>query len=127
MQLLALVGVKLLLQPFVENALWHGLMQIEKDPRLIVRIYTVDNELNIEVDDNGIGYKKSISHKKNDHKSLGLKIAQERIEHYNKQHESKLGFTIIDKSDIESKTGTIARITITESPMETNNGSVGNN
>lgn len=105
----------LFLQPFVENALWHGLMQIEKDAHLIVRVYTVDNELNIEVDDNGIGYKKSIAHKKNGHKSLGLKIAQERIEHYNKQHESKLGFTIIDKSDVGSKTGTIARITLTKS------------
>lgn len=102
----------LLLQPFVENALWHGLMQIEKNARLLVRIYENSNGLIIEIDDNGIGYNKSVTSKKNEHKSLGLKIAKERIEHYNQRLNFYLVYTIIDKSDIQKGEGTIARITL---------------
>ena len=102
----------LLLQPFVENALWHGLMQIEKNACLIVRIYKNTNGLTIEVDDNGIGYEKSISIKNNGHKSLGLKIVKERIEHYNQRQNFHLDYSIIDKSNIQKGNGTISRITL---------------
>lgn len=100
----------LLLQPFVENALWHGLMQKEKNALMIIRIYESKNELIIEIDDNGIGYKKSISMKKEGHKSLGLNIVKERIEHYNKQQKFNLEYKIFDKSEFSEENGTIARL-----------------
>ena len=100
----------LLLQPFVENALWHGLMQVEKDARLIIRVYADTGGLIIEIDDNGIGYNKSISTKKEGHQSLGLKIVQERIEHYNQSQQFEINYTITDKSDTGNKNGTIVRI-----------------
>jgi len=100
----------LLLQPFVENALWHGLMQVEKDARLIIRVYADTGGLIIEIDDNGIGYNKSISTKKEGHQSLGLKIVQERIEHYNQSQQFEINYTITDKSDTGNINGTIVRI-----------------
>lgn len=100
----------LLLQPFVENALWHGLMQVEKDARLIIRVYADAGGLIIEIDDNGIGYNKSMSTKKEGHQSLGLKIVQERIEHYNQSQQFEINYTITDKSDTGNKNGTIVRI-----------------
>lgn len=102
----------LLLQPLVENALWHGLMQVEKNALLVVRVYENTNGLIIEVDDNGIGYKKSVSMKKNGHKSLGLKIVKERIDHYNQRQKFNLDYTIIDKSEIGEENGTIARLAL---------------
>ena len=94
----------------MENALWHGLMQVEKDARLIIRVYADTGGLIIEIDDNGIGYNKSMSTKKEGHQSLGLKIVQERIEHYNQSQQFEINYTITDKSDTGNKNGTIVRI-----------------
>lgn len=104
----------LLLQPFVENALWHGLMQIRKDARLIIKVSSAKGNLCIEIDDNGPGYKKNIMKKKNGHTSLGLKIVQERIEHYNQTQNFNLNYTLIDKSEISEESGTLVRIVLNQ-------------
>ena len=45
----------LLLQPFVENAIWHGLMH-KKENGLVTISFTVENDiLHCSVTDNGIG------------------------------------------------------------------------
>ncbi|MGL5892185.1 MAG: LamG-like jellyroll fold domain-containing protein, partial [Bacteroidia bacterium] len=47
-------------QPFIENAIWHGLSPVanERYPVLKIRIYTLDEYLFIEIEDNGAGRNK---------------------------------------------------------------------
>ena len=48
----------LLIQPYIENAVWHGLRIKEGEKKLWIRFFIKSNKLNIEVEDNGIGRKK---------------------------------------------------------------------
>ena len=71
----------MLTQPFIENAVEHGMRQIEKDG-LIQVIYKIEEkDLIITVIDNGKGMSEEISSK---HKSLATKITKERIENISK-------------------------------------------
>ncbi len=72
----------LLVQPFVENAVWHGLMHKEERGSLSIRIRVKDDLLTCIVRDNGVGRRragmlKSKSAEK--HKSMGLQITAERM------------------------------------------------
>jgi sensor histidine kinase YesM len=50
---------KLSIQPLVENAIYHGVSQIEEPGIIVVRIYEHSNQIRIEVEDNGVGYEVS--------------------------------------------------------------------
>jgi LytS/YehU family sensor histidine kinase len=69
----------MLVQPFVENALWHGLAHKEGEKSLVVRFHEWQNQLVCEVEDNGIGRNKAqlFSHK--NHQSVGMKNTSERL------------------------------------------------
>jgi LytS/YehU family sensor histidine kinase len=72
----------LILQPYVENAIWHGLMHKEEKGQLNIEVLQVDDHLYFKVIDNGIGRKKSseiASKSASKHKSMGLKITAHRI------------------------------------------------
>ncbi|MEM7163064.1 MAG: two-component regulator propeller domain-containing protein [Bacteroidota bacterium] len=74
----------LLLQPFVENAIWHGLLHLkERKGRLTMDIEEKDAQLEIRIVDNGIGRVKSKEMKSKNaikKKSMGLKINSERLQ-----------------------------------------------
>ncbi len=73
----------LLIQPFVENAILHGLMHADHAGKISIGISTTKNDLIIIVKDNGIGRAKAAGIKPvsgRSHKSLGLKVTNERIE-----------------------------------------------
>ncbi|MBL7941546.1 MAG: histidine kinase, partial [Flavobacteriales bacterium] len=75
----------MLIQPFVENALWHGLMHKPSDRKLVIRFYPVSDDVFIcEVEDNGIGRKKAgeIKAERNktiSHESKGINISTDRL------------------------------------------------
>ncbi|MFI5152344.1 MAG: sensor histidine kinase [Chitinophagales bacterium] len=78
----AIIVPPLIIQPFVENAIWHGLMHKEEKGQLDIEIWQEGEYLLIKVMDNGIGRKQSqllASKSATRHKSMGLKIAAERI------------------------------------------------
>ncbi len=91
----------LLLQPFIENAIWHGLLPSKRETKqVLINILTGDDEITISIDDNGVGRKKTnkkSSSKK--HKSMGMQIIKERISLYNKSYSGKITYEIIDKKD----------------------------
>jgi hypothetical protein len=73
----------MLIQPFVENSIWHGVMPLEEKRkgkiRLVIR--EKDQVLHINIGDNGIGRTLSEKIKKSPgHKSLGMSITRQRIE-----------------------------------------------
>jgi LytS/YehU family sensor histidine kinase len=92
----------MLLQPFVENAIWHGLMQKEGEGIITVEIKKENEEfLNISIMDNGIGREKAaeLKSKSATHKSHGLKVTSQRIEMMNKLNSTGAQVHIIDLKD----------------------------
>ncbi len=89
----------LLLQPFLENAIWHGLMLSDKKKKKIsIVIHHNTTKTSISITDNGIGRRpKPNSQKK--HKSMGVSIIKERIELYNKSFQGEITYKIIDLID----------------------------
>ena len=72
----------LILQPYAENAIWHGLMHKEEKGQLNVEVSEEDNHLYFKITDNGIGREKAAaleSKSATKHKSMGLKITASRI------------------------------------------------
>ena len=92
----------MLLQPFVENAIWHGLMQKEGEGTIVIDIKLADDEfLNISITDDGIGREKAsqLKSKSAAHKSHGLKVTSQRIEMMNKLNSSGATVNIVDLKD----------------------------
>jgi sensor histidine kinase YesM len=89
----------MVLQPFVENAIWHGLMPKSDDRRLIISIQSVEDIIICRVNDNGIGRVASAELKANrsKHTSKGLQLATDRIHIYDKLNDSDTRLIIRDK------------------------------
>jgi sensor histidine kinase YesM len=76
----------MLLQPFCENAIWHGLMHKEGQGRLDIMMSIQNGELQCIITDNGIGREKAAELKGKTgakQKSFGLKITTERLALFN--------------------------------------------
>ena len=73
----------MVVQPFIENALWHGLAN-KQGKKIITLIFNDDsNGINIAITDNGIGRKAAaLLPKRPDKQSMGLDITKERLQHY---------------------------------------------
>jgi sensor histidine kinase YesM len=88
------------IQPFVENAIWHGLMPKESDRKLSLSISLNDKLLSIVVEDNGVGRSKSKSLKMENEmsetKSYGLQITAERFAILHGVREKRSDFEITD-------------------------------
>ncbi|MCO5935896.1 histidine kinase [Mucilaginibacter sp. RB4R14] len=93
----------LLLQPYVENAIWHGLMH--KKEGGIIKIDVAqpsEHLLHIEITDNGVGRELAAAYKSKSatrQKSFGLKITSERIDIINQLYEMEADVKIIDLKD----------------------------
>ena len=76
----------MLLQPYVENALWHGLMHKEGDRVLMIRFEKICEDIfSCSIDDNGIGRQRSFELKERQsktkrHESKGLGISSDRLD-----------------------------------------------
>ena len=73
----------LIIQPYTENAIWHGLMHKEEKGKLEIELFQHDNMLCCKITDDGIGRKKATELKSKSastHKSMGMQITASRIE-----------------------------------------------
>jgi hypothetical protein len=93
----------LLLQPFCENAVWHGLMHKESKGHLNIIISEVKNEnekvLHCVIEDDGVGREKAAEMKSKSaesEKSLGLKITTERLALLNQENNFSTFYKIED-------------------------------
>lgn len=77
----------MILQPFVENSIMHGILPSENKGLIGISIRTINNDLSFEIKDNGIGIENSIIKKEEStshHVSNGMKITKQRMELLNK-------------------------------------------
>lgn len=101
----------LLIQPFVENAIWHGLMHKEEGGTIKITItQPQENLLRVEVIDDGIGIEKAMEYKSKSatkHKSYGMKITADRIELINQLYKTNTNVQVVDvKNDKNEAIGT---------------------
>jgi sensor histidine kinase YesM len=94
----------LLLQPFVENAIWHGLMHKEGQGHIEIELSADKRILTCIISDNGIGRSKASMFKSKSaekQKSVGLRITTERLALLNKNTDEKTFFNVEDVNDAE--------------------------
>ncbi|MEO8150825.1 MAG: tetratricopeptide repeat protein [Bacteroidia bacterium] len=96
----------LIVQPFVENAIWHGLQYKKERGKITIAFSRMNNELVCIVEDNGVGREaatvakqKTMPEKK---QSLGMQITKERINLYNNLKNTNAFFEIVDINHIEN-------------------------
>ena len=103
----------LLLQPYVENAIWHGVNKKQGHGHIEINIHQSDHLLEMVIDDDGVGrMRNSVPGNGTGEKtSLGTDITQQRISHL-LNPSSGTGVKIIDKEHDGMPTGTTVIITI---------------
>lgn len=104
----------MLIQPFVENAVWHGLRYKADKGVLLVDVAAEDDHILVTVQDNGIGRDRSKELKtknQNQYRSTGLRNAQERIQLINQLYGKSYELSVEDAHD-DGDVGTLVQIKI---------------
>ncbi|MEI2750415.1 MAG: histidine kinase [Ferruginibacter sp.] len=104
----------LLLQPYVENYIRHGIMhKKEGKGQINIRFELMDDYLVCQVEDNGIGRQKAAAYKQHNrvnHESKGTSLTGQRINLMNKKRQSDI---LLDITDIFDNDGNIAGTKVT--------------
>jgi len=108
----------LIIQPFIENAIWHGIVPRNAGGNVSLSAFKKNGNVEIAVDDDGIGRETSGQNKSASglvHHSKGVNLTQSRLELDNLLQQRRAGLEIIDKTDENGKaTGTKVILTINE-------------
>ncbi len=106
----------MLLQPFVENAIKHGLFHKKEQGQLSISFFNKNNTLLCTITDNGIGREKSKilnQQRGRTHQSRGLQIVDERLDLIRKSHPGDYAVQIHDLFDTQgSAIGTKVEISL---------------
>jgi LytS/YehU family sensor histidine kinase len=91
----------MLIQPFAENAIIHGLRHKKEKGFLQIRLSRAEDLMLCEIEDNGVGRKRSVEINQNrpKHTSLGMKVTHERIEILKQQVNKNAEVVILDLED----------------------------
>ncbi|HOZ15832.1 MAG TPA: two-component regulator propeller domain-containing protein [Tenuifilaceae bacterium] len=107
----------LLIQPFVENAIWHGIMlKPEKNGTVTIRVNDRGNVVVCSIEDDGVGRQEAQRIQEQNskiHKSRGYQITQQRIDLLNSMYKERFDIKIEDLFDTSNNpSGTRVNITI---------------
>jgi anti-sigma regulatory factor (Ser/Thr protein kinase) len=104
----------MLIQPYLENAIWHGLMQKRTKGHLWLRVSGTAQSWQIEVEDDGIGRAQAAQFRSKTaqtHKSYGMQLNAERLRMIRQVYQLSATLDIVDKTDAEGQPqGTIVRL-----------------
>ena len=73
---------KIIIQPIVENSIYHGIKNLSGNGIITIDVYKENNTVNISVKDNGIGFEKAKQFKKSKIGGIGIKNVNKRIKFY---------------------------------------------
>ncbi|MBK9254544.1 MAG: histidine kinase [Saprospiraceae bacterium] len=106
----------MLIQPYIENAIWHGLMHKKEKGILTVNVFQKENKLCIIIEDNGIGREKAMELKSRhvfQDKSHGMKVTAERLAIQNRKPGDQSEIIVTDlKDEFGNPTGTSVEISL---------------
>lgn len=104
----------MLIQPYIENAIWHGLMNKKGDKHLSLQVKATDSGIRVDVMDNGVGRvasRKYNAENRTSKKSLGLKITEDRIDIIRQMYKIDASVEVIDQYDEAGEaSGTVVQI-----------------
>ena len=102
----------MLIMPFLENAIWHGLVEQEKHGEITVCLQLIGKSLRVEIVDNGIGISasKERKYKNEEHESVGISITEERLKLIHEELKSDFYFELQDLNNGNS--GTVVKFNI---------------
>jgi len=105
----------MILQPYIENAIWHGLSHKKDDRALDIRVRQDHGTILFQIKDNGVGRKKaeelkSLYRKK--HRSKGMELLSKRFSLLSKEYSTDIQTTITDLYEHEQPLGTLVEIAI---------------
>ena len=100
----------MIIQPFIENALWHGLAHKRGEKILLLKVDEENNGIKISITDNGIGRKAAASiSKRPDKQSMGLSISKERLKNYSAASSVEIN-DLMDESGIATGTEVVIHL-----------------
>jgi ligand-binding sensor domain-containing protein len=104
-----------LVQPFIENAIWHGLRYLENRKGFLSVKFLLENNISLVcyVEDDGVGRRLSVKLKTGEQRkrrSRGIAIVEERLALINSFQKTKFSATISNLYDDREETGTRIRI-----------------
>lgn len=104
----------LLVQPFVENAVWHGLSRKSGERQVHVQFRKNGHGLLCEITDNGVGRRNATQPHDESHTSLGMQLTSERLQLLSRRLEDEGAVQVDDLMDAQGDpTGTRVRVRIT--------------
>ena len=80
--LLSIEVPKIIIQPIVENSIYHGIKNLSGNGIITIDVYRENSTINISVKDNGIGFEKAKQFKKSKTGGVGIKNVDKRIKFY---------------------------------------------
>lgn len=80
--LLSIEVPKIIIQPIVENSIYHGIKNLSGNGIITIDVYRQNSTINISVKDNGIGFEKAKQFKKSKTGGVGIKNVDKRIKFY---------------------------------------------
>lgn len=104
----------MIVQPFVENAMLHGIMHREDGGKVDIHFVLHQEWLEISIEDNGVGRAKSASYKSDSsevHHSIGIEVATKRLQALKRNDNTPAGIVIIDLMD-DNKEGIGTKVII---------------
>ncbi|WGH74605.1 histidine kinase [Tenacibaculum tangerinum] len=95
----------LILQPFLENSIWHGLSSKKGEKEVLVKVTKIADEfIQIDIVDNGIGRDAAMKIRKNkslNRKSIGINLTKERLRNFANQYANNYSLIYTDIIDEE--------------------------
>lgn len=99
----------MLLQPYIENAIWHGIMPKEAGGTIIIEMaYEGEEQLFIKIIDDGVGIDNALQRKNSGHESKGMNLIRDRINLLNEIEEKRIQLNVSQNG----QSGTTVRIII---------------
>ena len=80
--LLSIEVPKIIIQPIVENSIYHGIKNLSGNGIITIDVYRENSTVNISVKDNGIGFEKAKQFKKSKTGGVGIQNVDKRIKFY---------------------------------------------
>lgn len=105
----------MILQPFLENAIWHGLMHKDGERIVTLQISSVGEGIKCVVEDNGIGRERAAALRVNtqsEHRSFGTRLIQDRLKVNKALFHNNFVINIIDKVVNNTPTGTRVELSL---------------
>jgi LytS/YehU family sensor histidine kinase len=94
----------MLIQPYVENAILHGLVKRTSGGELYLKFYVEDQVLKVVIRDNGVGYSESRRKKRDsNHKSYGTQITEERLKSLKGRNKEAFTVSISNADDSDQE------------------------